>query len=307
MRPAHTDCGLCNKPCLCMCNRPHPHPQVGQLQAYEQLPAAATASSYPGLTPQDLWAVPDSLPQAPYRFRPSQPSGSSQQSSPSSLSVAASKAHGAQQHHHHANAPRAAANASAGRNTGSGSGSASAGSGASTASGLQTWPVLVCASSPGAGAAASASAVRGPYATAGQLPGRAAACAGGMVPDASHGHGSVRLLANWGAAEAPSCSSSSSGNAGDGGGGGGAGGLYGYAYSGAAAEAGPAPLEQEGGKVTATVELLPSTLWLSLPLLQRLAAWVEPLAAATAPGGSGHSHNHGPDAAWKGAQVNDAG
>ncbi|GIL88933.1 hypothetical protein Vretifemale_16845 [Volvox reticuliferus] len=230
--------------------------QAGQLQVYEQLPAAVGASN--GMSPGEWGRVPEVLPQAPHRFRPTQPAPARSSgavhsgASTSAVSGVCSPKLGFRQ---------------PGRNV-----QPTAASGSATGNGgnvLQTWPILMCASTHMPSTSGSATVPQfphlQPHAPHGAL-GKAAANRPASQMAAVHagagtGYASpagyaccFQLRASWGGGEST----------------GAAGGGY-DGYGNGAISAIPS--------YDLSVEVLPVTLWLSLPLVQRLTDFLAPLAA----------------------------
>ncbi|GIL65394.1 hypothetical protein Vafri_19137 [Volvox africanus] len=228
--------------------------QAGQLQVYEQLSAAVGASN--GMSPGEWGRVPEVLPQAPHRFRPTQPAPA-RASGSGHGGTATSAASGVCSPKLGARQPGRNAQPTPGSATGNGGNA------------LQTWPILMCASTHMPSVSGSATAPQfqnlQPNASQGTLDKAVAnrntlqTAAVHPVAGAAHASASgyaccLRLCASWGGGEGT--------------------GAVGGGYNG-----------YGSGTVSAipsydlSVEVLPFTLWLSMPLVQRLTEFMVPLAA----------------------------
>ncbi|GLI63605.1 hypothetical protein VaNZ11_006615 [Volvox africanus] len=228
--------------------------QAGQLQVYEQLSAAVGASN--GMSPGEWGRVPEVLPQAPHRFRPTQPAPARASGSGHS-GTATSAASGVCSPKLGARQP--------GRNVQPTYGSATVNGG----NVLQTWPILMCASThmPSISGSVTAPQFQNLQPNAPQgAPGKAVAnrnisqtaavhpVAGAANASTSGYACCLRLCASWGGGEGTEA----------------VGGGY-DGYGSGAVSAVPS--------YDLSVEMLPFTLWLSMPLVQRLTEFMVPLAA----------------------------
>lgn len=254
--------------------------QSGTLQVYEQLPSTFAAQY--GISALEWSRVPECLPQAPYRFRPTQlvparangsHSGSGAGNSPAAV----------------VGSPRALGRPQNGRNAQQSQGAA-----------LHTWPVLTCASTHHTGEASQGGAAAAASHASHGRPASSSGVAGSAAASSSTGGGSgapsLRMRLHWTSGGCPRCSPPVGYPAA----------TYSLPYGppynvpygcctgspyDSGAQSGPCP-----PSVDLSLEVLPVTVWLSLPLVQRIGDFSASLGAALgvepgsrrSSGGGGH-------------------
>ncbi len=245
--------------------------QSGTLQVYEQLPSTFAAQY--GISALEWSRVPECLPQAPYRFRPTQlaPARANGSHSGSGAGLGAGSSPAAV-----VGSPRGLGRPQNGRNAQQAQGAA-----------LHTWPVLTCASTlhtgdasqNGAAAAASHAAHGRPSSGSGVAAGGASASSSSSILG-GNGPPSVRMRLHWTSGGCPRCSPP-----------------VGYPSAPYSVPYGPpynvpygccTGSPYDGGvqsgpcppSVDLSLEVLPVTVWLSLPLVQRIGDFSASLGAA---------------------------